>query len=59
MLTQFWYPFHFCVTAVARHSVKIADGRLQLNTCAYYLCGFAQSDTVNWCTIVWRAQNML
>ena len=41
----FRYPFHPHVTAVARkrsgHSAKSAGGRLQLNTNAPYVCGFA------------------
>ena len=44
----FRYPFHSRVTAVARkysgHSAKSASGRLQLNTHAPYVCGFAWSD---------------
>ena len=34
------------------HSAKSADGRLQLNTYALYVCSFARSDTVNWCMVV-------
>ena len=41
----FRYPFHPSVTAVARkdpgHSAKSAGGRLQLNTHAHDVCGFA------------------
>ena len=40
------------------HYAKSASGRLQLNMHAPYLCGFEQSDTVNWCMVVWCTQNM-
>ena len=53
----FWYLSHLCVTAAAHrrrsHSAKSAGGRLQLSTHAPYVCGFAWSDTVNWCMVVW------
>ena len=32
------------------HSAKSAGGRLQLNTHTPYVCGFALSDVVVWCT---------
>ena len=38
------------------HSAKNAGGRLQLNTHAPNVCGFAWS-AVTWCTVVWRTQN--
>ena len=48
------YLFHPCFTAVAckrtGHSAKSAGGRLQLNTHTPYICGFAWSDMVVWCT---------
>ena len=51
-LLIFRYSFHPCVTAVARKRPRSfcqsAGGRLQLNTHTPYLCGFAQSGTVNW-----------
>ena len=58
----FRYPFYPRVTAAARkrfgHSAKSARGRLQLNTHTPYLCGFELSDTVNWCVVGWRTQNL-
>ena len=51
----FRYPFHPRVTAVARkdpgHSAKSAGGRLQVNTHAPYVCGFASTDMVHGCGI--------
>jgi len=57
-------PFHHRATAAARkrsrpgHSAKSAGGRLQLNTCTSYVCGFKESDTINWCMVVWSIQNL-
>ena len=49
------YPFHPHVTTVAYkdpgHSAKSAVGRLQLNTHAPYICGFAWSDVVHGCMV--------
>ena len=47
----FQYLFHPCVTAVARKRsqsfFQSAGGKLQLNTLAPYVCGFAWSDMVH------------
>ena len=50
------YPFHPCVTAAARkkdsgRSAKSAGGKLQLNTQASYVCGFAWSHMVHGCMV--------
>ena len=51
----FRYLFHPRVTAVAckrsQLSVSSAGGRLQLNTQASYVCGFARSDMVHGCMV--------
>ena len=53
---RFWYVFHPGVTAVACKSssyfAKSTGGRLQLNTHAPYVCGFAWWGDVTWCLIV-------
>ena len=36
------------------HSAKSADGWLQLNMYALYVCGFVLSEVI-WCMVVWRA----
>ena len=51
----FPYPFHPRVTAVARKRSRSfcqnAGSRLQLNTHAPYVCGFAWSDMVHGCVV--------
>ena len=51
----FWYPFHPCVTAVARtdpsHSTKSAGGKLQLNMHAPYVCSIVWNDMVHGCMV--------
>ena len=58
----FRYPFRPRVTAVKDpgHSAKSAGGWVQLNTHAPYIytCGFAWSDAVHWCMLVWCSCNM-
>ena len=55
---NFFLQGHLSVStfvSVFRHH---AGGRLQLNTQAFYVCGFKESDTVNWCMVVWYRQNV-
>ena len=55
----FRYPFHPRVTCQSkrfRSFCQSAGGRLQLNTHAPYVYGFAWSD-VAWCMVVWCTQN--
>ena len=47
----FRYPFHPRVTAVHVKGQKYSGGRLQLNTHAPYVCGFAWSDMVHGCMV--------
>ena len=57
----FRYPFHPCVTTVARknpgHSAKSAGGRLQLNTHTSHVCGFYWTVLRHWSQLVPNMSN--
>ena len=42
---------HVTMQGITTHSAKSAGGRLQLNTHAPYVCGFAWSDMVHGCMV--------
>ena len=49
----------YCVAyKISRSFCLESGGMLQLNPHAPYVCGFKESDTVNWCMVVWCKQNV-
>ena len=63
VLTRYFIRFTHVTAAVCKRSWSFCQKcRWQVadkHTCTLaYLCGFEWSDTVNWCVVVWHAQNM-